>query len=281
MADTSATQDAWTHDQMTLRRRARRRLVGAVAIALAAVLILPMVFDPEPRPLGPDVDIRIPAPSTPFEMAPAAETLEPLPTQPNEPSAQVAEPTLPVSAGPAPAGSGQEAVRSPNVAGAASTAGVAAPAPMPERSVDQAAERAAEKATQEAARKAAQKAAEQAAAEARAAEKKLAEKKAADKAAKEAAAKEAAAREAAKPPLPKPTGAFASQGFYLQLGVFASASNARQLQEKVEAAGFKVGVADSNGQYRVRVGPIPERDRALEVQARLKGKGFTSIILGP
>ncbi len=271
MADTSATQDAWTHDQMTLRRRARRRLVGAVAIALAAVLILPMLFDPEPRPLGPEVDIRIPAPSTPFEMAPAAESLVPLPRDVNEPLTQAAEPTL-----PAPPASGPDTAKSPPQAGAVPEEAPAASAPVraPEKPADPAAEKAA--------RMAAQKAAEKAAAEARAAEKLLAEKKAADKAAaKEAAAREAAAREAAKPPLAKPTGAFASQGFYLQLGVFASASNAQQLQEKVAAAGFKVELADSNGQYRVRVGPIPERDRALEVQVRLKGKGFTSIILGP
>lgn len=254
---------------MTLRRRARRRLVGAVAIALAAVLILPMLFDPEPRPLGPDVDIRIPAPSTPFEMAPAAETLEPLPRDIHEPPTQAAEPTL-----LAPAAVRASDPAGPSIPAGAAAEGAPAPTPPPEKPVDQAAEKAA--------RLAAQKAAEKAAAEARAAEKLLAEKKAADKAAaKEAAAREAAAREAAKPPLAKPTGAFASHGFYLQLGVFASASNARQLQEKVEAAGFKVDLADSNGQYRVRVGPIPERDRALEVQVRLKGKGFTSIILGP
>jgi hypothetical protein len=61
-----------TQDEMALRRRARRRLVGAVAIALTAVLVLPMVFDPEPKPLGPEVDIRIPSRDTPFVAAPAA-----------------------------------------------------------------------------------------------------------------------------------------------------------------------------------------------------------------
>jgi DedD protein len=61
-----------TQDEMALRRRARRRLVGAVAIALTAVVVLPMVFDPEPKPLGPEVDIRIPSRDTPFAAAPAA-----------------------------------------------------------------------------------------------------------------------------------------------------------------------------------------------------------------
>ena len=47
-------------DVETLKRRGRRRLVGAVALVLAAVIVLPMVFDPEPRGTAP-VSVRIPA----------------------------------------------------------------------------------------------------------------------------------------------------------------------------------------------------------------------------
>src|SRR5690349_15865215 len=43
-----------------LRRKARRRLVGAVVLALAAAVILPMLLEREPRPLGEDVAVRIP-----------------------------------------------------------------------------------------------------------------------------------------------------------------------------------------------------------------------------
>jgi len=46
-------------DVETLRRRGRRRLVGAVALVLLAVIVLPMVFDPEPDALPP-VSVRIP-----------------------------------------------------------------------------------------------------------------------------------------------------------------------------------------------------------------------------
>jgi len=54
-------------DVETLKRRGRRRLVGAVALVLAAVIILPMVFDPEPRGTGSTVNVRIPAEDeTPF-----------------------------------------------------------------------------------------------------------------------------------------------------------------------------------------------------------------------
>ena len=220
-------------DQMTLRRRARRRLVGAVAIALAAVLILPMLFDPEPKPLGPDVDIRIPAQGTPFEPMPTAPGVAPPPAA-NEPPAQTAEPTLsPPVAAPAPAA----------IPEAAKPA--ALPVAKPDAKADQTVEKPGDKAAENKVEKKPEKAAEKA------------------------------------PPLPKPTGAFASQGFYLQLGAFSSESNAKQLIEKIEAAGFKVGLADSNGQYRVRLGPIADKQRALEMQARLKAKGFSSVMLGP
>jgi DedD protein len=48
-------------DVDTLKRRGRRRLVGAVALVLLAVIVLPMVFDPEPRQSVPPVSVRIPS----------------------------------------------------------------------------------------------------------------------------------------------------------------------------------------------------------------------------
>lgn len=44
----------------SLRRRARRRLIGAVAITLVVVLLLPMLLDTEPKPVGQDIELRIP-----------------------------------------------------------------------------------------------------------------------------------------------------------------------------------------------------------------------------
>jgi DedD protein len=43
-----------------LKRRARRRLVGAIVLALAAAVILPMLLESDPKPLGDDVSIQIP-----------------------------------------------------------------------------------------------------------------------------------------------------------------------------------------------------------------------------
>ena len=54
-------------DVETLKRRGRRRLVGAVALVLLAVIVLPMVFDADPRGIPPAVPVQIPAEdATPF-----------------------------------------------------------------------------------------------------------------------------------------------------------------------------------------------------------------------
>lgn len=73
---------AEAQDVEALKRRARRRLVGAVALVLAAVIILPMIFDPEPKPPVSSVGVRIPgegeAPFTP-KPPPAPATAKPAP----------------------------------------------------------------------------------------------------------------------------------------------------------------------------------------------------------
>jgi DedD protein len=64
-------------DVETLKRRGRRRLVGAVALVLAAVIVLPMVFDPEPRGTSSAVSTRIPGEDeTPFAPKPPAKKKE-------------------------------------------------------------------------------------------------------------------------------------------------------------------------------------------------------------
>ncbi len=62
-------------DVNTLKRRSRRRLVGAVALVLLAVIVLPMVFDSEPRQTEPTVSVRIP----PEDDAKFTPKLEPTP----------------------------------------------------------------------------------------------------------------------------------------------------------------------------------------------------------
>ncbi len=51
---------AESQDVSTLKRRGRRRLVGSIALVLAAVIVLPWIFDPQPRQTAP-VSVRIPS----------------------------------------------------------------------------------------------------------------------------------------------------------------------------------------------------------------------------
>lgn len=47
------------------KKRARRRLIGAIALVLAAVIGLPVILDSEPKPLADNVTIQIPSKDTP------------------------------------------------------------------------------------------------------------------------------------------------------------------------------------------------------------------------
>ncbi len=65
MAEKNSTSNAafavGPDGQLDLKKRARRRLVGAIALVLLAVIVLPMVMDQEPKPLTQDIQIRIPS----------------------------------------------------------------------------------------------------------------------------------------------------------------------------------------------------------------------------
>jgi DedD protein len=111
-----------------LQRRARRRLVGAVALALLVIIVLPLVFDKEPRPVTQDLVIEIPsqdsskfnprllpqppvaeapkteAPKTEAPKAEAPAAIQPSPTPEPAPAAK-AEPAVksePAKSAPAP-----------------------------------------------------------------------------------------------------------------------------------------------------------------------------------
>ena len=51
---------AISDEELQLKKRARRRLVGAVALVLLIVVFLPMILDNEPKPLNQDIAITIP-----------------------------------------------------------------------------------------------------------------------------------------------------------------------------------------------------------------------------
>jgi DedD protein len=48
-------------DATLLKRRARRRLIGAIALVVLAVVILPVVLDQEPRPVTQPLTVEIPS----------------------------------------------------------------------------------------------------------------------------------------------------------------------------------------------------------------------------
>lgn len=80
--------------QLQLKKRARRRLVGAVAFVSVVAIVLPLVMDNEPRQAVQDVEIRIPGQDEkPFAPKFAASPVE----KPSKPSVEVAEPMTPVS----------------------------------------------------------------------------------------------------------------------------------------------------------------------------------------
>ncbi len=49
-----------TDDEASLKRKARRRLIGAVTLTTVIVVLLPMLLDSEPKPVGQDIELRIP-----------------------------------------------------------------------------------------------------------------------------------------------------------------------------------------------------------------------------
>lgn len=120
---------AESEEALQLKRRARRRLVGAIALVTFVVIILPLILDKEPGPAGPPLDVQIPklesgafssravppAPQVPATPAPEkkgeapAAAAEPLPAR-VEPS-QVKPEAPPARVEPAVA---QKAVKAPS-----------------------------------------------------------------------------------------------------------------------------------------------------------------------
>ncbi|MRV75003.1 sporulation protein [Duganella sp. FT92W] len=70
-ADGPAARRSRSGDDPALpeKKRARRRLVGAVALALGVAIGLPMLLDSEPKPLASDIAIQIPSKDKPAEPA--------------------------------------------------------------------------------------------------------------------------------------------------------------------------------------------------------------------
>ena len=75
---------AISSEELQLKKRARRRLVGAIALVLIVVVFLPMILDNEPRPMSQDIAINIPP--VPQELVAEPKPAEPLTFKPVEPA---------------------------------------------------------------------------------------------------------------------------------------------------------------------------------------------------
>lgn len=111
--------DATLDSELDLKKRSRRRLVGAAALALLAVIVLPMVMDREPHQPAQDVQVKIPSqdgggfasrvlpskptatPLPPVEPEPKAPAAAKQDAKPPEPVKDIAAPVAPASDKPA------------------------------------------------------------------------------------------------------------------------------------------------------------------------------------
>ena len=264
------------------KKRARRRLVGAIALALAAAVGLPMLLDSEPRPLVGDIAIQIPSkdkapalpmPSAPVpaaesvdqgeeivEPAPAARTQEPpvaLPPPVKTVEVAKAEPAEPARAEP-------EHKPEPKKPEPKPEPKVAEHKPEPKKPEPKVAEKPTEK---PAPKKAEDKplpprAKDEDAARALA----LLEGKAAAKPAEKAAEKPAAKPEA-------------SQRFVVQVAALASEDKVAELQARLRAAGVSAHTRKSGELIRVQVGPFGSREEAEKARAKLGAQGFSGFLV--
>lgn len=229
----------------TIRQRAKYRLVGAMVLILLAVIVLPLLFDKQPRPIAVDTPIEIPdknktlplvIPAVPVE--PPATVVTPVAPAPAQSNAVTASP---VQAAPAPS-------RAPAAPKSATKIVEPNPAPTP--------------AGKPAASLVVPKPAEVNRAQA------LLEGKDVPVNAAES----------------KPGSAdAASQRFVVQVGAFADNARAREVRLKLERAGMKTytQVADTKDgkRVRVRVGPFASRVEAEKTAARVKKLDLPAVLL--
>jgi DedD protein len=256
-----------------MRRKARRRLVGAIVLALAAAIILPMLLEKEPRPLGDDVSVQIPPvdqgkfvnrlTGKAGETKPAAKSDSKPITAPSGKAETRADGTA-----EAPATPMKETAVAPKAESAASPKAEAAAAPKTET---------AGAAKPDAAAAASAESKGDAKAPAKSDARPAAEASAEPKTtvATTAPTTSHSASTATTPPL-KP------EGFVVQLAAFADDKGANALANKLKKNGYSAYVEPVNTSrgtlWRVRVGGYGTRPEADVARAALKGEGYNGIV---
>lgn len=245
--------------QLQLKKRARRRLVGAVAFVSVVAVVLPLVMDHEPRQPVQEVEIRIPGqdekPFAPkFSAPPAAE-------KPASPAVEPVVPTPPVVTAPGkPAEAVQPTARVIEVIRDKPGQKPVTPAEKPEAKPKPAVkpEKPAEKPVEKPAVKP--------------------EVKPASKGedAKRAAAILSGQGAADAKPAAK------SAEFVILIGAFSDESNVKNLKTKLSEQGVKTFTepldTPQGKKTRVRAGPFSSRDAADQALAKMKRIGVSGVV---
>lgn len=233
--------------QLHLKKRARRRLVGAVFFVSVVAVVLPMVMDHEPRQTVQDVEIRIPG----QEEKSFAPKFAAVPVE--KPAAKPAE---------VPAEKAQ-AVVAPEVKPTARVLEVVKADDKPAEKVAEKPALKPEKAPEKLAAKPVDKPAE-----------KTADKPKADDAKRAAAILAGQAAEA------KPA---AKAGEYLVLiGAFSNEANVKTLKAKLTEQGIKTFSepldTPQGKKTRVRAGPFPSREAADKALEKMQRIGVSGVV---
>ena len=280
-----------------LRRRARRRLIGAIVLALAAAVLVPMLLESDPKPLGEDVSVKIPPVDDGKFVNKLGEKMKP----PASPPAKAPTLSGPTAAAPTEPPAGNAGAKdaatkepSPKDKDAAKEAAKEAKDTAKDASKDardsgkdkdNAGTSTASAAPGSAAPSATRPVADPAAASTSA--KDVAPARAVETPASNAPSKpgEAAsgAEKTTKPPAGDAKVPSAAKGSYsVQLAAFSDDKGANALAGRLKKAGHPAYTEPYNTSrgtlYRVRVGPYPTRDAAEAARAKLKADGQNGII---
>lgn len=239
------------------KKRARRRLIGAVALVLAAVIGLPMVLDSEPKPLANDIAIQIPSKDRAAQpngsRQPATSAASSVATSASlDPKEEVVEPTAPhaASAKPAP------------------QTGAAEPAPTAEKPKEDA--------------KSA-KPVQLAAVEKPSAAPSRSESKPESKAPAKADDSSRAIALLEGKSESKPAAEKKSGKFVIQVAALATKDKVSELQNKLKDAGIKSYTqkiaTDTGERIRIRVGPFGSKEEADKVRAKIVKLGLNGTIV--
>ena len=268
--------DSDSQSQDTLRTRARRRLIGAVALVLLGVIVFPLVFDAKPKPVPSNIALDIPSQTkAPGLAVPASAPMLPAASSVAVPTGERAAVAQAASAASRPAQSAAVSVaHAPAAASKPAVAQPAAPKPtaVPPAPAVIAPTRPAPKpqaAPPEQTRQLASARQALAALEGKSPDQISNAQAEAALSNKKSAAQEDAAPSKAR--------------FVVQAGAFADAHTAQSVRAKIEKAGFKTYtqvVDTSQGKrVRVRIGPFASRDEAERVLHRLQALGVGGAVL--